>query len=374
MNGRGTVAWVNIDNYIWNVELIRNTCKKDVMPVVKADAYGHGNIELSKAAQNQGYSKFAVAFISEAADLIKNGLTSQILVFGYCEPYELKNYIEFSDYIVPTIFSAHFIEQAYSLLGKDIRKFVFDIKYNTGMSRVGLNDYEIDSVIELIKKYNLRIRGFYSHYATADDLDDFVLIQYEKYLKMLDYITSKGINISLRHMSNSAAAMFFPQNSLDIVRPGIATYGLQPSSKKYISGLKPVMEIKSKIIKLNTVEKGETVGYSRTYTAKEKLQTAIIPVGYADGYFRSLSNRGRVLINGEYCNIIGRISMDQMTVDVTGKNVTYDDEVVLIGQSKNNFISADELADICATINYEITSKITSRIKRKYIKGGVIFE
>jgi alanine racemase len=134
------------------------------------------------------------------------------------------------------------------------------------------------------------------------------------------------------------------------------------------------MEIKSKIIKLNTVEKGETVGYSRTYTAKEKLQTAIIPVGYADGYFRSLSNRGRVLINGEYCDILGRISMDQMTVDVTGKNVAYDDEVVLIGQSNNSFISADELADICGTINYEITSKITSRIRRKYIKGGVIFE
>ncbi|BBE31030.1 alanine racemase [Tepiditoga spiralis] len=373
MKDRETFVLINIDNYINNLKYIEKITNSKVIPVLKANAYGHGKEILAKELKKEGYDLIAVAYLSEALEILKE-TKIQTLIFNYFNPQDLKELIEFSDYILPTITSVDFLKEAVEILKEDITKFKFHINYNTGMFRVGLSKNELKELITIIKENNIQIDGFYSHYATADDMDEFVHFQHKKYLEVLDILKEENISIRLKHMSNSAASLLFPEYSLDAVRPGIASYGMQPSNKKIIKELKPVLSFKSVIAKLNELNIGDTVGYGRTFKADKKMIAGIVPVGYADGYFRNLSNKAEMLVNGIRCKIIGRVSMDQIIIDVTNAKAKIGDEVVLIGKQKNEEITSEELANLSNTINYEITSKITNRVKRVYFRGGKYFE
>ncbi|SHE28662.1 alanine racemase [Marinitoga hydrogenitolerans DSM 16785] len=366
MFDRKTFVEININNYLHNLQLIKDRNKSNIIPVLKADGYGHGAIQLSKAAYDFGVDLIAVAFLGEGIEIKKNGVNIETLVFNYVTPKYIKENIENFIY---TIGSLDQLEELINYFGKDIKNIKLHININTGMNRMGLNIKDLDKMIKIIKDYNLNIHGIYSHFATADNLDDFVKEQYELYINAVNYIENANINIPIKHISNSAASLFFPEYSLDYVRPGIATYGLQPSDIKIEKNLKPVLTWKSIVARIGILKKNESVSYGRTFFADKDIPIATIPVGYADGYFRQLSNKGYVLIQGEICNIIGRVCMDQFVVETTKiPEIKLGEEVVLIGKQKEKQLYAENLAKLAGTINYDITSKITKRVPRVYIE------
>ena len=369
-NSRSTYVEINIDNYLHNLEYISKKTKTEVMPVLKADAYGHDKIVLAKHAVEEGYKRFAVAFLEEAVELINNGIKKPILIFNYINPKSLKKYINFSDFLIPTIHSLDNLKILIHNLDKDIHKFKFHLNFNTGINRIGIQENEIEDIINLIKKNNIKIEGIYSHYATADSLDNYVDKQYHKFLDILETFNKNNIEYEFKHMSNSAASIFYPERSFDLVRPGIASFGLQPSNIKKDENLKPVMSFKSTVAKINTCKKGDTIGYGRTHIIENNFKTAIIPLGYADGYSRILSNKSHVLIKDKLYRVIGNVSMDQIVIELTDNDIMVGDEVTLFGEKP----SAEYLATLAKTINYEITCGISKRVPRVFIKGGSYFE
>jgi len=374
LKGRETAAYINIDKYLENLNYIQNHTKTNIIPVLKANAYGHGMLPLARQVFNEGCSMLAVAYLEEALEILKEGVHLPILIFNYFSPDDFEELLEFSHFLRPTITAYTFLEKVCDILGKDVDKFKFHINVDTGINRIGIKEEKLPQLIKLIKDKNIRIEGVYSHFANADEKDDFTRVQFEKYKSLLDYIISSGIDVEKKHISNSAAALFFPEYSLDYVRPGIATYGLQPSTTHKVDQLKPVLELKSIVASIHSLLPSDTIGYGRTYEVQKKMKTAVVPIGYGDGYFRILSNKGEVLINGKRCKILGRVSMDQIVVDVTDTNASIGDEVVIIGKQKYDEISAEEVAENTSTINYEVTSRIAQRVRRIYIKGGKYFE
>ncbi|MGM0641159.1 MAG: alanine racemase [Thermotogota bacterium] len=370
IDSRDTYAEINIDNYLHNLDYISKKTNTKVMPVLKADAYGHDKIILAKNAIKEGYDRFAVAFLEEAIQLIENGIKKPILIFNYINPKSLKKFSNFSDFLIPTIHSLDNLNNLIEVLDKDIHKYKFHLNFNTGINRIGILDVEIDKIIKIIKKENITIEGIYSHYATADSLDDFVDKQYNHFLELIKYIDKSNIDYMFKHMSNSAASIFYPERSLDLVRPGIASFGLQPSNIKKDDNLKPVMKFKSIIAKINKCKKGDTIGYGRTHIIDKNIKTGIIPLGYADGYPRILSNKCHVMIKNNLYKVIGNVSMDQIVAEITNDDIMVGDEVILFGDKP----SAEYLASLAQTINYEITCGISKRVKRVFIKGGSYIE
>lgn len=261
-------------------------------------------------------------------------------------------------------------------MGKEAR---IHIKIDTGMTRVGFKPgYEaVKDVVEIYRLPGIVIEGLFSHFSSADeDEPGFTMMQYERFESIVNELNRIGIIIPVKHIANSAAVMRYPNLDLQMVRPGIILYGLYPSDqlKKTAIDLKPAMELKANVILVKDVEANVPVSYGRTYVTKRKTTIATLPIGYADGYSRLLSNRGRVLINGEYAPIIGTVCMDQCMVDVTDIKhaVRTGDEAVLIGSQGGNSITVDEIASLTNTINYEVVCLIGKRIPRVYIKGGEV--
>jgi alanine racemase len=369
-NSRSTYAEINIDNYLHNLEYISKKTKAEVMPVLKADAYGHDKIVLAKHAVKNGYKRFAVAFLEEAVELINNGIKKPILIFNYINPKSLKKYLNFSDFLIPTIHSYDNFKVFINILGEDIYKFKFHLNFNTGINRIGIQEDEIEDIINFIKKNKIKIEGVYSHYATADSFDDYVDKQYHNFLDIINKLEENSVEYDFKHMSNSAASIFYPERSFDLVRLGIASFGLQPSNLKKDENLKPVMSFKSIVAKINKCKKGDTIGYGRTHIIEKNFKTAIIPLGYADGYSRILSNKSHVLIKDKLYRVIGNVSMDQIVIELTDDDIMVGDEVTLFGEKP----SAEYLATLAKTINYEITCGISKRVPRVFIKGGSYFE
>jgi alanine racemase len=234
---------------------------------------------------------------------------------------------------------------------------------------------EMEELINLIKEYNLYIEGVYTHFASADDDDEYVKKQMALFKQKLYYLSENNINYDMVHYSNSAAALLQKIDlKTDYVRAGIASYGLQPSNIKKSEGLKPVLSVKSVLAKTFLLKEGETVGYGRTYKCDKETTCGIVPLGYADGYFRAFSNKAYVLVKGKKCSVIGRVSMDQLVIDITNSGAKFLDEVVLLGKQGNENISCEYLAELANTINYEITSLISKRVKRIYVKGDEVYE
>lgn len=374
-------AEINLDAICQNVQNAMDKVGKDtkMMAIIKTDAYGHGAVPVAKALNEIGIYAFGVATVEEAVQLRRAGLENPILILGYVFPadYELlvKNDIMHAVFQYET---AKALSEQASVLSKTVK---IHIKVDTGMGRIGMQTTE-ESLAEIEKIAalpNLEIDGIFTHFACADEADKTsCLHQKEKFLDFVQKLDARGINIPIKHMCNSAGIIEFPDGFLNMTRSGIMTYGLYPSEEVNKANLKlqPALQLKSHVAFVKSVGKGFTVSYGSTYvTDKKQTVIATVPVGYGDGYPRALSNKGRVLIHGQYAPIVGRVCMDQMMVDVTDiPNVRQGDTVTLVGTDGDKRISVEEVADNAYSFNYEFCCGINKRVPRVYIRNGEVQE
>lgn len=344
-----------------------------LLAVIKADGYGHGAVAVAKAL-NDLSDYYAVARLGEAAELRRYGITKPILILGYSAPEEYQELIEQD--ITITVFrleDARSISETAGKLGKTAK---IHIKIDTGMSRIGyMCDLDaVEEIKQIAKLPNLNMEGIFTHFAKADEANkDAFHGQLLRFRSMLDALEREGITFAIRHAANSAAIMEEGDLGLDMVRSGISTYGLYPSDEVDPSSadLIPAMSLTSKISHIKTLAKGIGIGYGWTYTTEKETVVATIPVGYADGYKRALSNRGRVLIRGQYAKILGRVCMDQIMVDVTDiPDAAVGDTVTLFGHDGEVSIPVEEIANMSESFNYEFVCGIASRVPRIYTMNG----
>ncbi len=374
-------AWaeVNLDNIAHNVKEIRRITNKntEIMGVVKADAYGHGVMEVTNTLLNNGVTRLAVSMLDEAIQLRKSGIKVPILILSYTDPRRADEIVNYD--VTQTVFS-HDLAQALSDASLRNKKNVkIHIKIDTGMTRVGfMPGYSaVKNVTEIGKLPGLIIEGLFTHFASADETDrSYTNMQFERFMSICSELNRIGLYIPVKHAANSAGIIEYPEMHLDMVRPGIILYGLYPSNEvnRDKIDLKPAMSLKANVILVKDVEINTCISYGRIFTTKRESKIATIPIGYADGYSRLLNGKARVLINGEFAPVVGKICMDQCMVDVTDmKNpVHVGDEVVLFGKQSNCEMSVDELAASIGTINYEITCIVGKRIPRVYLQGGQV--
>lgn len=353
-----------------------------MMAVVKADAYGHGVLEISKTVLANGADTLGVARIDEGILIRKSGIDAPILILGYTSPDHTANLVRYD--LTQTVGSLEFAESFSKSAGKEKAALKVHLKIDSGMGRLGFmpepllltdnsNDFsripkEMEAIICLP---NLLIQGIYTHFAHADSKDKTTSYrQLEIFNELVEHLRqSTGFETPIRHAANSAAVIDMPDSHLDMVRPGIALYGLYPSPEvdRTKIRLKPVMELKSKILHLKQVPAGFRVSYGGTWQAKKKTTIATIPIGYADGYNRLLSSTGYMLVCGKKAPIAGRVCMDLTMLDVGNiPEACVNDEVVVFGRQGNAFISVDEIAETLGTISYEIVSTITERVPRVF--------
>lgn len=370
-------AQIDLDAINSNVEQVKHTLKKGVkvMAVIKADGYGHGALPVAKSLHEIGVDAFAVAIIDEGIALRKQGIQSPILILGYTSPYQYGELVQYG--LTQTVFRyemAKKISEFAVLLQKTAK---IHIKLDTGMSRIGFKDDE--ESIEIIKKIkalpNIEIEGIFTHFACADEADKTSANrQFQRYMDFVEKLEQEGVTIPIKHVSNSASIIDLEDYQLDMVRSGIMTYGLYPSEEvnKEKIKLTPALSLKSHIIYIKEVEAGVGISYGSTFVTQRKSKIATIPVGYADGYPRALSSKGRVLIRGQYAPIVGRICMDQFMVDVTDiKGVQELDDVTLVGRDGENGITVEEVSKE-HSFNYEFICGLTRRVPRVYFKNGKI--
>ena len=341
-----------------------------IMPVIKADGYGHGaNVFADVLEDISDY--FAVAIIEEALELRNHGVKIPIMLLGYTNPVYFETAIE-NDITVTilTFEDALKMSETAQKVGKTAK---IHIPVDTGMSRIGFAPDEkgADEVLKIASLDNLLLEGVFTHFATSDETNkEFTVLQAKRFGEFKGLLSLRGVKPAIFHCANSGAIMQHSEYSFDMMRAGIILYGLYPSDEvdKSVLDLTPVMELRSHIAFVKTIKKGDTVSYGRTFTAEKDMKIATIPVGYADGYPRLLSNKGRVIINGNYAPITGRVCMDQFMVDVSHiDGVQAGDEVILIGQQNGICVSADEIAKLTGTINYEVTCNISKRVPREVV-------
>lgn len=379
---RRTWAEIDLDALAHNVSVIRQAAPESMLcGVVKADAYGHGAVRLARELESLGADWFAVSNLEEALQLRQAGFSRPILILGFTPPEAASVLAEqnISQCVYSGEYAAALSGQA-RRVGKTVKAH---IKLDTGMSRLGFyfQDKQRDrAAVEEIKAAcflpGLEAEGVFTHFAVSDggaDGEAFTLRQFDCFQTAIALLEQEGVRFPIKHCANSAAIFDYPQAHLDMVRAGIVLYGLQPSGDlKNAPDLKPVLSLRSVVSHVKAVEPGSTVSYGREYEAAAGKKIATVPVGYADGYPRSLSPGGaELLIRGVRCPIVGRICMDQLMVDVSRvPDVKIGDKVTLIGRDGAEEISADELAKKEGTINYEVVCAISKRVPRVYLKNG----
>ena len=345
--------------------------------VVKANAYGHGAVYLSKLYENLGADFFAVSNIEEAMQLRNNGIKTPILILGYtptsCASILAENNISQS------VFSYSYAKELSSSAKADGVNVKIHIKLDSGMGRIGFDsihdtDKTVETIADVCNMEGLVREGIFTHFALADDGVDgveFTKLQYERFTNITNKLASEGVHFEIKHCANSATTFEYPEYHLDMVRVGVVLYGVAPSNKvRGCEELTPVMSLKSVISMIKEIEEGDTVSYGCTFKAEKKTKIATAPVGYADGFWRSNAQNGtQMLIRGQRVNIVGRVCMDQLMLDVTDiKGVREGDYITLIGTDKDETITADELAKNNGTIGYEMICSIGERVPRFYIK------
>lgn len=360
-----------------NIETMKRSIPdgKKLLAVIKANAYGHGAIEVAKVLDDMA-DYYGVAFVDEAVELRNAGVDKPILILGHTDESLFDILIEQD--ITQTIYS---MEQAKALSNVAVvkgKQAKIHIKIDTGMNRIGFPcERESVSIIsEITKLPGIDAEGIYTHYYLADAVDKSCANkQLLKYTDIVNWLEQEGVTFSIRHISNSAGIMEMPNDTYDMVRSGIATYGLYPSEEmdKEACVLYPAMELKSHITHVKKVAAGETIGYGATYTVPEEKMIATVEVGYADGYPRALSNQGNMLVHGQFAPIVGRVCMDQTMIDVSHiADVKVGDEVVLVGCQGDNCISVEELADASMSFNYEFVCDVNRRVPRVFYKDGAV--
>lgn len=374
---RGAIAEVNLSAIAHNFQAVRKIVKnRQIIAVVKADAYGHGAVEVSKKFIEEGASYLAVAFIDEAVKLRDAGITAPIIVL-----FDRKEVREFFDFrLIPVVYN---VDDALSL-STEARKrntvLHIHVKIDTGMGRIGLSGNALINDLEKIAKIErIKITGLISHFSDADLSDkSYATVQLEKFNKVRETLSKKLNRKIFSHIANSAAVLTFKDAYLDAVRPGIMLYGYSPLGQnidpilpsEHIN-LMPAMKIKTKILCIRNLAPASPVSYGRTFITKRQSRIAVIPVGYADGYNRLFSNNADVLVKGRRVPVVGRVCMDLTMIDVTDiKNVREDDEVIMLGQQGKESITAYELAFRAHTISYEILTSLGGKSRKTYVEAS----
>lgn len=378
-----TVAAIDREALRFNYQQLKSCLHEGVrmLGVVKADGYGHGSFEVAKIALGSGVDYLAVARFSEAIELREGGIDSPILLLGSILPDlildGIKNNITFT---INNSVYAQFISEIAKGMGLTA---TVHIKVDTGMGRLGIcvdsllvNDSEVtlDRCLHEIKSItslpNLKVEGLFTHFASADLADkSYAKTQFSYFLALVKKTREIGLNIPLCHCANSAAIIEMPETHLDMVRCGVVQYGLWPSDEcdRNLIELKPVMSLYSTLLHIKEVPEDFKISYASTYSTEKPQKIATVAIGYADGFFRSNSNNGEMLVNGKRCKIVGRVCMDLTLIDVTDVDCTVGDRVVIFGKSVEEEITADEIADRIGTINYEIVTFVGKRVPRIYL-------
>ena len=368
---RRVYAKINKQALFHNISEIRKKVgNTKITAVIKADGYGHGALETARVIDTVA-DCYAVAVMEEAIQLRENGIKKPIMILGHTSPAFYKDALKYD--IALTVFGVDAACKLSEEAKADGKTGKIHIALDTGMSRIGfpVNDESVSKIKYISELQNTEIVGIFSHFATADEKNkDFSALQLSRFDEMFEKLKDAGVKIPVRHICNSAGIMEFPHCYYEMVRAGIILYGLYPSDEvdKSRIDLKPALELKSHVVNIKTVPAGTGISYGQTYVTEGERKIATVPVGYADGYPRLLSNKGRVLIRGKAAPITGRVCMDQFMVDVTDiDGVSEMDEVTLIGRDNGNEITADDIAKLCGTINYEIVCGIGKRVPRIFV-------
>ena len=368
-------SWVevNLDNFISNLREIKKMIgpQVDFMQVVKADAYGHGAIEISNAALKNGARMLGVANADEGVQLRISGIDAPVVIIGPSTPAEIDEIIKYK--LTPSVSDIFFVAQLQKVLEKAGQKLPVHIEIDTGMGRGGvIHNKALNLVREISKLANIELAGIFSHLAGSENIIPYTDRQWKLFSEILEAIKSMGINIPLRHLGNSGALLNYPEFQMDMVRPGLLTYGIYPApDSEAKANLAPVMSFKTSIVLLKDFPKGYGIGYGSTYITSKETRIATIPVGYGDGYPFILSNLGEALIRGKRAPIVGRVSMDMCTIDVTHiPDCAVGDEVVLLGKQGEEYISANDIAAKAKTISYEVLCALGKRAPRVFLQKG----
>ena len=373
-NERPTYAEIDLDNLAFNLASVRSFLNAEVlfMAVIKADAYGHGAIECSRRLERAGADWFAVASPNEAVELRVNGITKPILCFG--GPWPGEESLVLQNSITPVIFDLSCAERLANVARERGEKARIHVEVDTGMGRVGVPFKDAAEFADRLLGFpELEVEGMMTHFSSADDLGatEFTSSQIEKLSLAVETFRAKGFSPSIIDMANSPGAVAYPASHGNMVRLGGILYGLGgdvlPPGIEHPE-LRPVMSVVSAISLVKDVPKGTGLGYGRTFVTKRDSVIGTIPVGYHDGYRRGLSNRGQVIVNGDFASVVGRVSMDWTMIDVTDiPNIQIGDKVTLIGSDGDRVIKSEDLASELDTISYEITCGISARVPRRYV-------
>ncbi|MBD3290300.1 alanine racemase [candidate division KSB1 bacterium] len=366
---RPTHVEIDLSNIAYNLDQIkRKVSPAKIMAVVKANAYGHGAVEVAVTALKSGASYLAVALIEEGLELRNAGITAPILVFGGELEYQIDDFLKAGLHI--TICSKKFAEVLSREALKHNCRMAAHVKVDTGMGRVGVPWQDaLDFICDIHTLEGLEVKGIYTHFATSDERDKtFALSQLNRFHQVLEWLRQHSIRIPMVHAANSGAIIDIPHSYFNIVRPGIMMYGYYPSNETSESvPIKPAMTFKSKISYIKDVPKGTPLSYGRTYITKKASRIATIPVGYADGYNRLLSNRGKVVVNGKLFPVVGRVCMDQILIDLeNNRTIREGDEAVLFGRQGAAEFSVREICGLLNTIPYEVCCWVSKRVPRHY--------
>ncbi|KPJ50173.1 hypothetical protein AMJ40_03650 [candidate division TA06 bacterium DG_26] len=370
-NGR---AWVEIDldrlsrNYRTVKDLVGRDCK--ILVAVKADAYGHGAVEISKTLQEDGVDMLGVASVDEALELTRGGIHCPIVILS-------PTVVDLAPVIVENDFRINVSNMAYAqhlsrtALAMGTRARVH-VEIDTGMGRTGVLWREgLEFINAIAELEGIALEGIFTHFAVADEDRQYTEEQVEKFSHLLERIEKHGIRIPLTHCANSAGILDYPSSYLNMVRPGLVIYGLFPSSTPRPRGISPIMSFRTRIVHIQNVPRGTSISYGRTFLTERDSTIATISVGYGDGYSRRLSNQGEVIVRGKRARIVGTVCMDLTMVDCTHfDGVRLGDEVTLIGRDGTEEITPDEIAGLIGTISYEVTSSIGPRVPRVFVRNG----
>ena len=364
------IASVNLSALAHNLAEIRRclplTC--ELLAVVKADAYGHGAVTVSQTLAQLGVRRFGVATVQEGVTLRMNGISQPILVMGGLMPSQLVDLIDYS--LTPVISNEETGYKLSELLSQHTSPYPIHVKVDTGMKRLGLN---LESVLPFLKsavlQNRLHVEGLMTHLADADNPDPIdTRNQLDRFQVVLNQLDGEDMTIPLLHTANSAGILYHPSSHFNMVRPGIMLYGYRPGINGDVTvKLHPLMKVSTYVVQTRSIAPGDAVGYNGSYQAAKPSRIAVLPVGYAHGYPRLLSNKGMVLIQGHRVPIVGKICMDMMLVDTTGlPEVQPGDEVVLMGEQGTENISAEDIAGWVGTIPYEIICNLGSKVNHVY--------
>lgn len=377
---RGYVE-VNLDHILHNLESMKNhiAAKSKILAVIKTDGYGHGGVPIAKAVEHAEYLYgFAVATAEEALELRNAGIKKPILVLSYTFPYAYEKFVE--EDIRVTVFRMDSLVKLNEVALKQGKRAKVHIKVDTGMGRIGIQPDEtgIRFISEAYLLPGIEVEGIFTHFACADEADKTSALTQLKVFKTFVQQAEEKLKyrIPLHHCSNSAGIIDLPQANMDLVRAGITLYGLLPSAEVNIENisLEHALSLHSHVVYIKTLQAGQTVSYGSRFVAKKETRVATVPLGYGDGYPRSLSEgKGYVLIRGQKARILGRVCMDQFMVDVSDiPEALEGDKVTLIGENEGAYISADYLGELSGRFNYELVCDLNQRLPRVYIKNGVV--